>query len=115
MGLLFAVPGQFFWWVVAYLVSNPTIPSDFVLRGSWGTLPGDVFEQAEADDEAEGGGEEDGPGVGGEAEEWAGAWGGHVRSPGRMRCGHDGRVRGPLNLDKGYGAGGTSYNNSVWA
>ncbi len=31
-------------------------------------LPGDGFEQAEADEEAEGGGEQDGPGVGGKTE-----------------------------------------------
>ena len=36
-------------------------------------LPGDASEKTEADDEAEGSGEEDGPGVGGEA----GAKGGH--------------------------------------
>ena len=50
--------------VSVVVVTNPTIPSDFVHRGSWGTLPGYGFEQAEADEEAEGGGEEDGPGVG---------------------------------------------------
>ena len=48
--------------LVAVKVTIPTIP----LRGIMGhPLPGDGFEQAEADEEAEGGGEEDGPGVGG--------------------------------------------------
>jgi hypothetical protein len=63
--------------VSVVLATNPTIPSDFVLRGSWGTLPGDGFEQAEADDEAESGGEEDGPGVGGQVEVGANGGGRH--------------------------------------
>jgi hypothetical protein len=82
--------------------------------GAGRQLPGDGFEEAEADEKANGGGEEDGPGVGGEAEGWAGAWSGHVGLLGenalgtRWTC-----ARAAEFLEEGYGAGGTSYNNNV--
>jgi hypothetical protein len=59
-----------------------------VLIFFWGlALPGDGFEEAEADEEAEGCGEEDGPGVCGEAGEAAAAKGGHGEvSFGKARC-----------------------------
>src|SRR5277367_6163601 len=40
-------------------------------------LPGDGFEDAEADEQTEGSGEKNGPGVGGELEGGTGVWGGH--------------------------------------
>ncbi len=48
---------------------------------AFAALPGDGFEEAEADEKANGGGEEDGAGVGGEAEGRTCGGGGHVESP----------------------------------
>jgi hypothetical protein len=47
------------------------------MKFSFVRLPGDGLDQAEADDEAKSGREEDGPGVCGEPEGGTSAWGGH--------------------------------------
>jgi hypothetical protein len=47
------------------------------LEWCWAQLPGDGFEETEADEKADGGSEEDSPGVGREAEGGTGAWGRH--------------------------------------
>ena len=53
------------------------------LCGVCSLLPGDGAEQAKADDQTEGGGDEDGPGVGGEAERGMSVGGSHVNLLGR--------------------------------
>jgi hypothetical protein len=81
-------------------------------------LPGDGFEETEADEKANGGGEEDGPGVGGEAEGGTSAWGGHdgvslKESAAPMK--NTWELRLLRFLEKRECEGETSYNNSGWA
>src|ERR1700744_4725552 len=59
--------------------------ADFFCVGFCSLLPGDGAEQTEADDQTEGGGDEDGPGVGGEAERGMSVGGSHCESPWKKR------------------------------
>ena len=77
-------------------------------------LPGDGFEDAEADEQTEGGGEENSPGIGGEAKGGTGGRGGHdgvsLEETLRTRCSVG--LNAMEFLEKGKRAEGTSYNNN---